>query len=173
MNDVPEAERLEGVALNINEEKDAQDDIKVLGVRYNKVLDIFHYKVNIEEPNKITKRTALSTIARIYDPIGILAPDMIIAKLLIQEMWRVEGVCKDKAERKKGWDVELPENIALPFGKWAADLNILEKMEIPRWLNHSPGNEKMLLGFSDASGSVYGSVLYMRSVDKMDTSILH
>lgn len=165
LTEVPQAERLDSVALNIDEEK-TQEEIKILGVRYNKILDVINYKVNVEKDTKITKRTALSTIARIYDPIGILAPNMVVAKLLIQEMWRLDGSGGNKAADKKGWDAELPETITLPFANWKAELKLLEKIEIPRWLNHKPENDNMLLGFSDASGDAYASVLYMRSVDE-------
>ncbi|XP_018407447.1 PREDICTED: uncharacterized protein LOC108783389 [Cyphomyrmex costatus] len=50
--------------------------------------------------NVFTKRKALSTIAKLFDPLGFLSPIIIIAKIFIQELWTL----------KIGWDDPLPSH---------------------------------------------------------------
>ncbi|KAL4083902.1 hypothetical protein QTP88_029218 [Uroleucon formosanum] len=60
--------------------------LKVLGVHWDPTTDTFGYHGNTDE-GSITKRTVLSTIARLYDPIGALGPVLLWAKGLMQELW--------------------------------------------------------------------------------------
>jgi len=71
--------------------------LKVLGGHWDPTTDTFGYHGNIEEGSPITKRTVLSTIARLYDPIGALGPVLLWAKVLMQELWL----------EKIGWDSPL------------------------------------------------------------------
>ena len=45
--------------------------------------------------DKITKRTILSEIARLYDPVGWLAPVLVSAKIMLQNLW-LQGVDWDE-----------------------------------------------------------------------------
>ena len=78
---------------------------KVLGVVWNNSDDVLKYKVVPSilksQPVKITKRSILSQIARIYDPIGFASAFLIRAKIGSQELWQ-KGI---------NWDDELsPES---------------------------------------------------------------
>ncbi|GFT41527.1 integrase catalytic domain-containing protein [Trichonephila clavipes] len=57
---------------------------------------------------KLTKRLVLSTVQKVFDPIGMLEPSTLLPKLLLQEIWKME----------KAWDQELPQNIVNKFMKW-------------------------------------------------------
>nr|CAI5818359.1 unnamed protein product [Callosobruchus analis] len=61
---------------------------KTLGLLWNTTLDIFCYSVHMSELKVVTKRTILSTIARIFDPLGLIAPITIVAKLILQKLWQ-------------------------------------------------------------------------------------
>ncbi|XP_077974751.1 uncharacterized protein LOC144430614 [Styela clava] len=60
---------------------------KALGLHWNTNDDDFFFIYNsLAKP--VTKREALSATASVFDPLGILAPIILTAKLLIRECWR-------------------------------------------------------------------------------------
>ena len=77
---------------------------KLLGMYWNSAEDVFLFK-GIDLDNKkefiYTKRNALSLIARLFDPIGLINPSVMYAKILLQEIWRL-GL---------GWDEILPHDL--------------------------------------------------------------
>ncbi|GFU53640.1 integrase catalytic domain-containing protein [Trichonephila clavipes] len=67
-----------------------EDDhlMKILRIIFNSKEDTFG--INISPPNEVrpTKRPLLSTIAKIYDPLGFLSPTTIQLKILMQDIWK-------------------------------------------------------------------------------------
>lgn len=59
-----------------------EQSVKVLGLHWDVERDTFGYHVNIEQVSP-TKRSVLSTIARLYDPIGTLGPVVFCVKALM------------------------------------------------------------------------------------------
>ncbi|GFX95392.1 uncharacterized protein TNCV_3684441 [Trichonephila clavipes] len=84
-----------------NEDQDMQ---MVLGLSSDLVSDKLSCKLpsNLDCTQKrpVTKRVLLSVINSVYDPIGFMAPALLLAKLLVQEAWR----------GKIGWDEFFEEN---------------------------------------------------------------
>ena len=70
-----------------------------------------------------TKRGLLSSVSSIFDPLGIVNPALLEAKLLTQELWR----------RKLEWDDKLPIDLLERWIKWKSSLDKLETIQIPRW----------------------------------------
>lgn len=91
--------------------------VHVLGLSWNPSTDTFQFSVVASAPNILTKRIVLSTIARLFDPLGLLAPVIITAKIFIQELWSL----------KLGWDDSLP---SLVSKKWIGFIEQLQ--EIPK-----------------------------------------
>ncbi|GFY12001.1 DUF1758 domain-containing protein [Trichonephila clavipes] len=62
--------------------------MKILGIIWNSKEDTF--RINRSPPNEVrpTKRQLLSTIAKIYDPLGFLSPTTIQLKILMQDIWK-------------------------------------------------------------------------------------
>jgi len=54
----------------------------VLGLCFNTSTDAFHFSIASFIPTAMTKRTILSTIAKVFDPLGLLALVTITAKIL-------------------------------------------------------------------------------------------
>lgn len=57
--------------------------VKVLGLQWDSVRDTFSYNVN-SLTTVVTKRSVLSTITRMFDPLGLLAPVTFLAKHVMQ-----------------------------------------------------------------------------------------
>ena len=172
----PKADTLESISKELEDET-VNDEVKVLGIMWDRKTDQMHYKVNIEKPDAvITKRKATSVVAGIYDPTGCLGPFLLGGKILIQKMWRlIPKPCpdeskEDKKKREKAeWDAPLPTELNEEFSEWQAEVPELKKVKIERWIGHSSRNkEELLIGFADASEKAYGCVIYLRSVDEDD-----
>lgn len=98
LDNIPAKNREEGTCLEI-----CRDDvIKTLGVYWNTTADEYHFVVKLtEQPRKLTKRELLSDISKLFDPIGFLAPIVILAEILFQSLW-LKGL---------DWDDHLPDDI--------------------------------------------------------------
>ena len=60
----------------------------VLGLHWNKGLDAVQVKIpTFTAPKVITKRAMLSCIAKLWDPLGALAPVTESLRMLLQSLW--------------------------------------------------------------------------------------
>ena len=89
----------------------------------------------------------------LFDPMGFLAPYVIRAKILLQEMW-TSGL---------DWDDPLDPSQARQAKKWFEELTELSDVQVPRCLQLNSHVETVTLHtFTDASGDAYGVVTYVR-----------
>ncbi|XP_076660848.1 uncharacterized protein LOC143364322 [Halictus rubicundus] len=143
---------------NIDQKSIADDElVKALGIRWNPTSDEFSFvAVNFEELVKaMTKRTVLSNIARLFDPLGWLAPITVTAKILMQDLWIV----------KCDWDETLPIDLRERWLQYCSSLSELSKLTINRWLGASLNSHAQIHGFSDASSRAFAAVVYIRMID--------
>ena len=128
---------------------------KTLGVWWLANADIFTFREHVPDSNMLyTKRNFLKKIATLFDPIVFLAPFIIRAKMLLQDMWTA-GL---------EWDDELTEPLASCARAWFGELEKLKKVQIPRCLRRKDRSlDSMSLHmFVDASENAYGAVVYAR-----------
>lgn len=128
--------------------------VKILGLHWKPSEDVFSYNVNITT-SECSKRTLLSELARIFDPLGFISPVTFHLKHLIQHLWFI-GV---------GWD-EAPS--AEFCNKWYAfrrEAPELVKLALPRRILVENSVRTELHGFSDASEAGYAAVIYLRQID--------
>lgn len=129
--------------------------IKTLGLMWDPLTDEFVFVSQLPlDCDNPTKRKVLSAIARVYDPIGFIAPVILIGKLLMQALWK----------SKLKWDEKLDEYLTLRWKSFLSSLPILHQIRIPRqmMLTNAVGLE--LHGFADASKVAYGANVYIRSL---------
>ncbi|CAK9833170.1 hypothetical protein ANTRET_LOCUS9893 [Anthophora retusa] len=70
---------------------DPTSAVKTLGIYWNSREDVIFYKVNSPESSKpVTKRSILPHIAKLFDPLGLLGPIIVKAKITIQLLWKAE-----------------------------------------------------------------------------------
>lgn len=147
-------EKIESVLLN------EQGPASVLGLKWITKTDELTYVVNCAEIDKcLTKRTILSKIGQLYDPVGFLAPVIVRAKLLVQAIWKAQ----------LEWDEIVPEHIAEQWKNIWATIKELERVKLPRWIQTIRVSKIQLHGFADSSGQAYGGGIYVRIIDENGT----
>lgn len=142
----------------------ADQTIKTLGLLWSCHSDHLMYQINIGNPEKhMSKRTILSAISKIFDPLGLLSPCVIIAKKILQRLWL----------NKSSWDEPVADNIARKWEKFKSELPFLLDLRITRHVLCSFPKYVEIHGFSDASETAYGVCVYLRSVDAQDKVFVH
>ena len=143
-------------AENISEVHwDHKDDtsIKVLGLKWNPSSDCFSYNLNAP-PTILSKRGILSTVARVFDPLGFLGPFMLLMKSFIQELWKL----------RLDWDDEIPSNLANDWQQLIQELDLLSNIHVPRFVVSAEAFQFQIVGFCDASLKGYCGALYIRTI---------
>lgn len=132
--------------------------IKLLGLTWNRRSDAFQYTVTLPQLKEpVTKRIVISDISRLFDPLGWVAPTVIVAKIIIQKLW-ISGI---------EWDEEVPSKTLEEWLTYRNELPDLSSLRITRWLHTSQKNMHVELhGFSDASKLAYAAVVYIRVIDE-------
>lgn len=136
---------------------------KVLGVQWNRDTDKLFIGMKPESLPTITKRLAVSVVAQIYDPIGILAPVIMPARLLIQELWLAHRDLTG-SDAQQAWDWAVPEEMAERFRLWYAGLEACERLCVDRRIGKDDSKSQAIYIFCDASIKAYGAVAYLRAV---------
>jgi len=73
-----------------------KDFIKALGLYWHPNKDGFGFNLKFSLNPIFTKRSILSTVARLFDPLGYLAPVILAAKILFKEVWSFRIERKDE-----------------------------------------------------------------------------
>jgi hypothetical protein len=130
--------------------------LKTLGIFWDSRDDTILYSVETNNNiSRVTKRSISSVIAKIYDPLGLLAPVIVRAKILLQRVWAL----------KVDWDESLPSDLHSEWTKYYAQLPLLNNIRFPRkTIVKSPINIE-LHGFCDASEKAYGACVYLRTTN--------
>ncbi|XP_033313666.1 uncharacterized protein LOC117212747 [Bombus bifarius] len=129
--------------------------LKTLGVFWNSFDDSILYSVEVKPtPSRVTKRIISSEIAKIYDPLGLLAPVIVRAKMLLQRIW----------SSKIDWDESLPIELHTEWERYYAQLPLLNNVRFPRRAIIESAMEIELHGFCDASEKAYGACVYLRTL---------
>ncbi|XP_033225652.1 uncharacterized protein LOC117178340 [Belonocnema kinseyi] len=133
---------------------DLEKTTRTLVISWNSKEDTLIYEVNTSsiECQTVTKRTVLSQVAQLYDPLGLLAPVVILAKIKLQEMWKL----------KVDWDDPVPKELETLWIGYQSQLSSLNDWSIDRLVETSGATNIQLHGFSDASMKAYGVCIYLR-----------
>lgn len=135
----------------------SDNKFKVLGLYWNRNSDNFEYVINLPESTQpITKRQILSDIARLYDPIGWIAPVVVKAKMIIQKVWKA-GL---------DWDATIYDELLTVWLEYKRELSSVKDIIIPRWLGTSKNCKMELHAFSDASKAAYAAAVYLRVINQ-------
>ena len=94
---------------------------KVLGIQWHVKGDYFTFDIHVNKKS-FTRRGLLFMTASVYDPMGFVAPVILEAKLLLQDL------CKQKAN----WDSVISEEERVRWSLWLEELPYLSELRIPR-----------------------------------------
>ena len=61
--------------------------MKALGMLWAPTLDCFSFKMSIDKKSTYTKRDILHQIACLFDPLGLVNPVIMMAKIFLQKLW--------------------------------------------------------------------------------------
>lgn len=126
---------------------------KTLGLNWRCSTDTFSFSISVTPSDSTTKRQILSTISQIFDPIGLVVPCIVEAKILMQHLW-LTGC---------SWDEPVPEEIQHTWSDFLNTLPLLNQFKIPRWVTCESVTSLQLHVFTDASERAYGACVYVRS----------
>ena len=123
--------------------------VKTLGLSWHSSDDL----LTISSPGcasevLLTKRNVLKTIATVFDPLGLISPFVVIAKILLQELW----------SRGYDWDDVIADEVADKIEMWFRQLLDLENVRVPRCLREAKTVlSQSVITFVDASLKAYGA----------------
>ncbi|XP_071052908.1 uncharacterized protein [Onthophagus taurus] len=146
------------LSMPISLDYDDTHCVKVLGLQWNPTSDQLQYSFS-SRLAPCTKRSILSEIARIYDPLGFLTPCTLKAKIYMQQLWQL----------KISWDETPPLHVTENWKTFKNNLPVLSEWSLPRLMIPIKTQSVQLHLFCDASQQGYCTVAYLRS--KTDTSI--
>ena len=133
---------------------DSENIQRALGVLWDVSTDRFTFTFELPD-SPFTKRGIVRVTCSFFDPIGFILPFILIAKILVQELWR----------RGYDWDEVIDEEAANFWRKWLEAATNVTKVFVDRCFNSyfdEPVVEVQLHVFCDASEAAYGSVSYFR-----------
>lgn len=99
------------------------ETIKALGICWEPETDTLRFDSSIapnSEPN--SKRSILSAISRLFDPLGLIAPVVVKSKILMQQLWLLS--C--------GWDDPVPNHIQEKWEKIRRELPTISSYRVNR-----------------------------------------
>ncbi|XP_062714046.1 uncharacterized protein LOC134290850 [Aedes albopictus] len=158
LDSIPEEDRDKLVKI---EDSSANEVIKTLGLMWDPVGDDFLFRAQSDCNNPApTKRQVLSVIARLFDPLGLLSPVIVLAKVLMQKLWK----------NKMDWDDRLDEELLDDWRYFLNALPLAEDFRVPRRVISEEEARIEIHGFADASNTAYGACVYLRSVHSDGTA---
>ena len=103
---------------------DNDKDVKILGLKWNvkdDTISFTKHKIGDTSENITTKRDVLKQASKIYDPLGIISPVTVKAKMFIQGLWK-QGL---------DWDGKLSPEL---MEQWAKLPKIQKKPYLSKYI---------------------------------------
>ena len=128
----------------------------VLGLKWDHNNDtlVVSRGTNSTITKSLTQLLGLSLVSKVYDPIGLVAPFTVGDRLILKDIWRVNG---------QSWDDELPKDTVDRFLAWCVELPRLVEITIPRSYFSGPFQHFELHMFGDSSQDVFSAVGFLRA----------
>ncbi|XP_055523162.1 uncharacterized protein LOC129717320 [Wyeomyia smithii] len=152
-------------AVHLHQDKMTQKE-RVLGIIWDSKEDVFSFSATpradlgqmFSSGDRPTKRSVLSCVMSMFDPLGLLCPFTIIGRILVQDLWRAG--CE--------WDELIDDEAYSKWKQWIGLLPEVGAIKVPRCYFGDATSDKFrglqLHIFTDASEKAYGCAAYFRIV---------
>ena len=146
------------VDLHSTYENIISSDTTTLGVQWEPRTDRIHYARcrGGAKDDESTMRSVASLLARPFDPIGLLSPFILQARLIM----------KDCHLLGMKWSDTLPQELQPRWKRWVEQLQYLGNVHFARYVPLLVGS--LIVIFSDASECGYGAVAYCHTFDEKE-----
>jgi len=112
-----------------------QNPSKILGHKWDKEIDSIEIQIPKQaEDEAITKRSILSTLGSIYDPLGLMSPTLAEGKHIYRE------ACEESGQ----WNKEVSPSVKKDWIKWTSQLR---NVKVPRSLIKDIKKVKTLMDY--------------------------
>ena len=131
---------------------------EALGICWNVADDTFSFKIKLDRTS-LTKRTMLSMISSIYDPLGFAAPFVLEGRRILQNL----------CNQNLPWDTEINDDVKKEWNKFITRLKHVDELYVRRCIRPDDFwkiSDISIHHFSDASEQGYGQCSYIRMVDE-------
>ena len=140
---------------------ETSDTVKILGLHWNTSSDTLSLtpRTITNDAPFITKRDVLRDSSSIFDPLGLITPVTIQAKIFLQELWGKHLQWDEPLhdELKNKWNI-LSQNIQ----------NATSQTSMSRqYFQFTPSTPVALHIFADASTKAYGAVAYLHQNEQV------
>ncbi|XP_076065278.1 uncharacterized protein LOC143039289 [Oratosquilla oratoria] len=125
----------------------------MLGIKWDVENDCLFFVSKGAQTQNVTRQVMLSQLASTYDPLCIILPIIVPAKILFQEATRL----------KISWDEIIPRSLCQKWLKLIASLNEIPRCVFPLELNCCTSE---LHHFCDASEVAFGACTYIRTINQ-------
>ncbi|XP_071057047.1 uncharacterized protein [Onthophagus taurus] len=133
-----------------------ETDNKTLGVIWSSSDDTLRFIINasIKPTERVTKRTILAGVSKIFDPLGLVTPITTQTKVFVQQLWIM----------RLDWDDDLPQFIVDAWNRLKGQLLSVSEISIPRRVLVNKPVDVQLCAFCDSSEKAYAAAVYVRCV---------
>ncbi|XP_065191900.1 uncharacterized protein LOC135822992 [Sycon ciliatum] len=128
--------------------------VKVLGLKWdteNDTVSIPGCTKLTKTECSITKRAVLHAVSAVYDPLGLVTPVLLPARIFLQRLWGLSVT----------WDDALPPDVQEEWLGLVQQMDGLSDMAIPRYHRYHDGDMQLHI-FTDASQHAYAAAAYLR-----------
>uniref|UniRef100_A0A1I8NTT6 Reverse transcriptase domain-containing protein n=1 Tax=Stomoxys calcitrans TaxID=35570 RepID=A0A1I8NTT6_STOCA len=129
------------------------EDCKTFGLTWDPQSDNFIFSFTpIDDCKVVTKQSILSSIASLYDPLGLIGPVITKAKMFMEHLWKLN----------LQWDESLLQSLYSSWIKYISKFDLTHRFTFPRHISMT-SSVLQIHGFCDASLASYGACVYVRS----------
>lgn len=132
--------------------------IKTLGIVWEPGADHFRYVwQELPSTKNVNKRVVLAELSSLFDPLGLVNPVIVKAKIFMQDLWI----------KKLAWDESLPMHLHNQWVEFRERLSAIRDVKVQRYIMSAKKHVRVEIhGFADASQRAYGCCIYVRSIDE-------
>ena len=142
-------------ATEVKEISSGEESSHVLELEWNHATDtlVVSRGINPDIYPTVTQRVVLSLVSSVYNPIGLVAPYTVKARLVLKDIWRL-------SEQQR--DDDLPPDIVTKFLDWTQELPPLSDIAIARAYFRRKVEAIEFHIFGASSEDVFSAVVFFR-----------